>query len=581
MAFNNFAQQTNSLKSRVEKHILSDFEGFKTKMKLELSKKANEKRPEEELNVDEVHQLKNRITSLEQKYHDMFMEEGLDESDDYDSQEEMDNMMDDIDRAALRERGDSDEQINDGDPENEEFSVNKGEISGTPTTQNSDLIKSIPTPFTSPPNFTPESISPPIVETVKEETKEISVETSIPNKVSDSEPIINKIEKKEEIKIVQNEVAQPELPQKDKTISDFPKESSAKQVEITEEKPTELKSKLDISIVSEENAAKPTPKVPIKSTIEVDNPEQLVPKHTRKGGSSRNDNQTLSRKNSMVSSRSGTNQGGGPNNLRQVNKKISALQKELEGYKLALDESKQTILEYQEELAKAYEKISEVRMECKEVEEKRQGMELSFIKALRRAGIDKKNKSKIPAVANLNAEQMNKIKKQIDEKSKKIISMSTYVEKIAADTMHIKDTQQNRINEIITYVKYLDEARLSLTKEFSSMLGVVKQLEGDLKINIENVQKDVISIQGPIIDLISEQQRENQMLNEDIKNHQNMINNVIEDFSSKAIYTPKENIRKKISGVHPSTASPDLSVKYKLTSAKNGNRRTSAKTCDN
>ena len=112
------------MKSRVEKHILSDFEGFKTKVKLELSKKANEKK-EEDINIEDFHQLKNRVTALEQKYHDMFMEEGLDESDEYDSQEEMDNMMDDIDRAAMRERNDSDEVINEGDDadDNEKIDV--------------------------------------------------------------------------------------------------------------------------------------------------------------------------------------------------------------------------------------------------------------------------------------------------------------------------------------------------------------------------------------------------------------------------------------------------------------------------
>ena len=594
-AFNNFTQQTNVLKSRIEKHIISDFESFKTKVKIELSKKANEKKPEDDINVDEIHQLKNRVTSLEQKYHDMFMEEGLDDSDDYDSQEEMDNMMDDIDRAALRERNDSDEGLNEGDQEPDEIPAeSKSDIPGTPTTQNSEPLKSIQTPFTSPPNVSPGSISPPVIEISKvdnyepkpadvfvdpvPEKQEVPVQKKIidlpveENKGKDENIGKSDVGKKEK-KLI--EVSKPETVE----ISNPPQALIAEETKI--EAPSVATELLEVptNAGNRESSPKHASKPPGRSTIEVDAHDQSHAKYARTKGSSKNDGQTLSRKNSVVSSRSGTNQGGGPGNMRSVNKKIAGLQKEIEGYKGALEESKQTLLEYQAEIARAYEKISEVRSECKEIENKRQTMEISFIKALRRNGIDKKNKAKAVTVANINIAQLNKIKKMIDEKSKKMVSIETYVEKMAADTLHIKDVQINRINELVQYVKFLDESRVQLSKEFSSTVGMMKQLEGDMKSNLNNVHNEVVSIQGPIIDLISEQQRENHILNQDIKKQQSVINGVIEEYTKSGSIT-RESAKRSFGSV-PNTASPDVSLKYKFTSTKNGNRRISVKTSDN
>ena len=102
-AFNNLSQQVGSMQSRFDKHLYSEYEGFKTKMKLELQNKANDSKGLD-INNEEFSQLKSRILSVEQKLEEMFMEEdAMQDDEDYDSQEEMDNMMDDIDIVAKRE----------------------------------------------------------------------------------------------------------------------------------------------------------------------------------------------------------------------------------------------------------------------------------------------------------------------------------------------------------------------------------------------------------------------------------------------------------------------------------------------
>lgn len=100
-AYSTLSQQVGLLKSRVDKHIFSDFEGFKTKIKLELTNKNNDKKAADLGGNEEIVQLKSRISTLEQQIQQMFNEEDLME-DDHDSQEELDNMMDDLERAVAK-----------------------------------------------------------------------------------------------------------------------------------------------------------------------------------------------------------------------------------------------------------------------------------------------------------------------------------------------------------------------------------------------------------------------------------------------------------------------------------------------
>ena len=619
LAFNNFAQQMSAVKSRVEKHIMSDFEGLKTKMKIELSKKANEKKPEEEFAYEEIIQLKNRLTSLEQKYHDMFVEEGLDESEDYDSQEEMDNIMDDIDRTAHRERGDSDEAA-DQDEDEQIRQI----VAATPTTANSDPVKV----------FTSASISPEN-QTQEEEKKETKATVNSPD--FSPRELLSKCASSEKAELkesgngngngsgsgalaqgglamgvqrdgggIGNAGVTPKVPEAPIVKLDPPSQPSPPilpNLSEVQSPPAPAPVPAPVSapsqplpsppnIESSDSRPKPVPKIiipdqpvtedsgktPSRAKLEMENLDPQSRYARTKGASSRNDNQTLSRKNSMVSSRSGTNAGGGPSNMRNINKKLTGLQKELESYKQALDESKQTLLAYQEELAKAYDRIGQVRLECQEVEGKRQAMEMSFIKALRRNGIERKQKAKSVAVSGINAKQMNEIKQQIEDKAKKIVTVSSYVEKIAADTQVMKESQKNKINEVIQYMKYLDESRQQLNKEFVNMVSSLKAMESDIKGSVNGIKGEVAALQGPIVDLVSEQQRENLMLNEDIKTQQSLIYELVE--SKKGNLTPvSRGIRTRVDS-NPTTA-PDLSLKYKLVSSKHGNRRTSAKTVDN
>ena len=101
--FNNLSQQVGLMKSRMDKHIYADFESFKTKMKLENSERAISKNPLDPKASEEITQIKNRLTNMEQQIQQIFNEEELIDED-YDSQEELDNMMNDLERVVEKEK---------------------------------------------------------------------------------------------------------------------------------------------------------------------------------------------------------------------------------------------------------------------------------------------------------------------------------------------------------------------------------------------------------------------------------------------------------------------------------------------
>lgn len=533
VAFNNGLNQISSLKSRFDKHVLSDFEGFKTKVKLELSHKANEKKPEEELNLDEIHQLKNRVTSLETKIQDMFMEEGLDDSEDYDSQEAMDNMMDD--EPNMMKDKNSDEGM---DEEHEEFRE-IGKKFQAPLSQFTEAPKSQFSFATGLSQVTsPDIISP---RSENAETLKTEVSEDLLNK-----PHVEASKSPEEVK----EISPPEPQKPVITHTEAPVEHSP-------------------------------PKPKSHSSIEIDN-EQNTPRHVRGGkASSRADGQTLTRKNSQASSMGGTNMGGGAagmnSGLRQLNKKVATLLKEIEGFRVELDETKEMMNENKKEFGRVYEKIKETRARCEEVEVKRQAMEMSFIKALRRNGLDKQSMKKHKVVASIDTTALVHLQEQINRKAKKVKAMSTYVEKVAADTLHIKETQNLKINEIIQSLKYLNESRTTTTKQIVLISESLKTIENSLKDNISNVHHEILSLQGPLTDLISDQQRENVILNEDIKKQQLFLNEVLEDYSKikKSIHLSPEKAKKTV------TQPPSLSAKHKFSNNSPNFRRASVITHQN
>lgn len=109
ISFTDLANQVSTIKTQVNKFIYSEFEGFRTRIKIELSHKANEAEDDQNnlMNNEKIISLESKINTLEQQFKNIMMvgDDMLEDDEDYDSEEEMDNMNeDDLVRALMKDK---------------------------------------------------------------------------------------------------------------------------------------------------------------------------------------------------------------------------------------------------------------------------------------------------------------------------------------------------------------------------------------------------------------------------------------------------------------------------------------------
>jgi septation ring formation regulator EzrA len=302
--------------------------------------------------------------------------------------------------------------------------------------------------------------------------------------------------------------------------------------------------------------------------------EDATSSRHRRGGSSAGD--ALSRKNSMSSSVAAGNMGG-VGGMRGLNKKITSLQKDLETFKAGIDETKGMFSEVHAEIGKIFDKIAAVRSRCEEIEDNRQKMEISFIKALRRSGKDKKTPVKA-TVETLSSKDLKKIYSELSQKSSKIGSIETVLEKVSLDMKFVKSQFQSKLNEVIVAVHSFENYRKDLTKDSSILEGKVRALEDQFLRLSFSIHSEVENIKGPMNDLISDQQREKEILEENLKRQRQGFQEILQDSSVSVKNLVNESVvQSRITTTRPRTRksneSPKVSLKHKFFEGNNSFRQ--------
>lgn len=393
---NNLSQEIGNIKSRLDKHIFSDFEGLKTKMKLELAQRQVRSDKEGgEFSSDEVLQLKSRISGIEQQLQELFAEEeDFEEDESYDSEEELDGMMDDLERTVLREKRAREAEANYAEEQEEVEETSKPQI------LMQSQIEEVP-------------------------HLEANVQEQQPSQPQDVKPT-----EIQEIKPTQIEDA--------KTY-----QTQVTLVKEEEQKASEIKGEIKVLATKEERApvnpfALPpkeerhpiNPFAPIreenKSIMNIPPGLPLIaegegsPRNLKTRGSSKADG--LGRMSSRASS-IGKKLGGA--GLSQINKKLAAMQKDIESNKKGIEDTQVMIGNLELEIQKImHETIFDIKDQHKQLEEKTKTMESSFIKALRRKGIntDKKAEKK---VVDIPRKEIDKLHRDIEDKFKRIVTVET------------------------------------------------------------------------------------------------------------------------------------------------------------
>jgi hypothetical protein len=332
--FNTLNQQVGMMRSKLDKHIYADFEGFKTKMKLEISNKTGAKKAQESSN-DEILQIKTRLSSIEQQISQLFNEEEvLDE--DHDSQEELDNMMSDLERVVLKDR------------KSHDFSE----------------------------NF---------------EVKPNDIEKLQPVPLNDTPPVEN--------------------------IDD---------------------NKIDI---------KPLPIQKIEEGLNSPRNRESLKKGESK---------TILRRNSKESSIAASRSIGGGNSaaVRIINKKIAILEKELEDNKTIFEDVKNDTKKIYSLIEQNDVKIDETNLKCKEINERLEIMQGSFLRALRRSGIPKEKVMPVEKpVVKSNAKELENINKNVEENFKRLIKTESDILKTSNDLTSIKLLIKDKLSEVMSTIK--------------------------------------------------------------------------------------------------------------------------------
>lgn len=460
--FNTLNQQVSNLQGRFDKHIFSEYESFKTKMKLELSSKANDNKGYD-MTSDEFSQIKSRLVSVEQKIEELFMEEdALQDDEDYDSQEEMDNMLDDIDRVAKRE--------DTLDDETDESALASHEV----------------------PTEAPQ---------IKSETSLISENTTV-------EPVTS---------------PSPEV----------------------EKKPEPLK-------------------------LEVEKP--MSRQSRARGSSIGGESKTMQRRGSKESSVAASRILAGGAGMKQINRKLTSLQKDIENNKNEIEESKKYTEKIENDIGNCNSYIDAVDTKVKEILKNLETMEASFIRALRRNGLDKKQKPKEQVGGSISKKEFDIIDKKIEEKFKRVIMIESDLEKVHSDTSQLRKYYKDKLNEIISSLKNFEDFKAKTIKEFDNISSEISKNMGICNKTSDDLFGLIMEIKGPMTDLVSDQQRENATMSEELRRHQELFRVIIEEYSAgkpksdrsdqiEQAYKITEGNKKKL---RPQCQTPDMSIKNKF-----------------
>lgn len=460
-SFNTLSQQVGSLQGRFDKHLYSEYEGFKTKMKLELASKSNESKGLD-INNEEFIQLKSRLVGVEQKLEEMFMEEdALQDDDDYDSQEEMDNMLDDIDIVAKRE------------------DTGEGEIE--------------------------------------------DVESTTPELLTEPNPFKSDVSLNSEITVLEH-----------------------------------------LGAIEPEKKIEP-------ARLEIEKPQSRQSRNQSIGGESK----TMQRRNSKESSIAASRVLGGGANLKVVNKKIASMQKEIDTNRTDIEEKQNNIQRLEDELENTNNYIRNVEEKLAGMLKTLDVMEASFIRALRRNGLDKKISKKETVVA-FPQKQLETIEKKIEEKFKRLVSVECEIEKIQSEISQLKKVYREKLNEIIQSLAHFESHKLASDREVQDLIDLVNKNDQVCKENFLIFSSKFLKFSEPLTDLISDQQRENKLMAGELKRNQSVFRALVNEVSGGTSNCRSQSEEGAIIGyaqkvtsnymkkIRNTSATPDLSVKSRF-----------------
>jgi hypothetical protein len=560
---NNLSQQITRIKLAIDKHIKNDFENFKLRVAEELESKIGREsqpiiKPKTPMTPGpDVDDLKLRVSALEERVRE-FMR--ANDSFDYENEQLSENeMMEDLERVVMREkrRGEVEsprryqaEQLNKA-PGTAGSRKESGESLGSgPSEQVSthSIISTQPNPSLPKVNLmsneaenyevanisatreaSPIRLKQPATPIVAEESSSSSREQSARN--LDAVPAQATVSREDTLMItstissqeaLNSEASMIPLPSESSNISSQPPANSITGAASQLVTPTGASSSLLSAkplIIAPGASGGVSESISNQETIrsQISNPMYTT-----------NTNMSLSRnqsKSSMVSRNIPSRLS--KNNSKEFQKRMVLIQKDLANIKNSNEELRNelgavvTAMSNRDERIKTLEGL----------------LETSFHKYEQLLSSNKK-RLRIPEVENdakksiveTNKLIVDKVRKEFQSKFARLVNLESSYDIFVKATTDFKSKTKKKLNEIIKAIEGLVKICTDLKKEMPDIKDNYDALKKKVEIEMQEFDKQIKDIHDPIIDLISNQSRENEILHEELSRNSHVMRNIVDDY---------------------------------------------------
>lgn len=235
-----------------------------------------------------------------------------------------------------------------------------------------------------------------------------------------------------------------------------------------------------------------------------------------------------------VSCVAGSHSTSSPGGLKGLSKKLSGMQKDLESNKQEIEENKKFSEKIEDDLDKCNSYIESVEIKVKETIKTIETMEENFIRALRRKGLDKKTPQNDQPASPLKKD-LEAIDKKFEDRLRRIITIESCLERVDNETKQLKKLYKDKFSSLTSSLKSFEEFKIKTSKDLEIFHLESTSYATSCNKNYEDLLCMIYEIKGPLNDLISNHQRANETLSEELRRHQELFRALVEEHSASRI----------------------------------------------
>jgi hypothetical protein len=140
---------------------------------------------------------------------------------------------------------------------------------------------------------------------------------------------------------------------------------------------------------------------------------------------------------------------------------------------------------------------------------------------------------------------LDKYIRQQEIASKRFVQLETDVNSLLITTKHLKSREKDKFNEVIKSLQFLNNSRDLQARELAGLKARSEEMERNQSKAMTTLQEELLTLRGPMIDMLSTQAKESGALSMEIKRHQDLLRTIVKgetgsNFESRVMtpYTP-------------------------------------------